>query len=221
MSDRRGSATVRVLWIIAGILLALVIGADVAARLVAESRVAASLQRALGLPEEPDIDLQGFPFALHLARGRFAEVRVQAADLDAEGLTMDRVVLDLRDVRFPRRALVLGGGGDIIVEGGRGEAEISEGALTAFLGAEGVPVAVEFLGPKVRVTQEGNGAAVTGRLRLDEGTLVFRPAAVPEAGFQVELPELLPGLRYRHVSVGEGTAVVSADLAGAHFELVD
>jgi LmeA-like phospholipid-binding len=221
MGDQGGSSAGRALLIIVGILLALILGADIAARSVAAARVAASLQRALGLPEEPDIHLSGFPFALHLARGRFEEVGVQVTQLEADGLTVDRAVLDLRDVRFPRRALVLGGGGDVIVEGGRAEAEISDEALTAFLETEGVPASVEFLGPKVEVTPAETGATVRGRLRLDQGTLGFRAEASSELGFQVALPELLPGLRYRHVSVGEDTAVISADLAGATFELVD
>jgi hypothetical protein len=222
MSEQRGSTAGRTLWIILGVVVALLVGGDIALRSVAEARVEASVQRALGLPREPDIDLQGFPFTLHLIRGRITEVDVQAIDLDAEGLEVERAVFDFRDVRFPRRALLFGGGGTISVDGGRGEAEISDLALTEFLGTNGVPFEVRFLGPKLQVSGDA-GASARGRLRLDDGVLSFRPEepSGESLSFRVQLPELLPGLSYRHLSVGEGTAVVSADLAGTHFELVD
>ncbi|HEV3475033.1 MAG TPA: DUF2993 domain-containing protein [Actinomycetota bacterium] len=216
------------------VLAALFVGADVALRAYVEGRVAGAVQTSLGLPVRPDLDLHGFPFSLSFFRGRFDEVAVTVSDVEVDGLRLDRVVLRLADVRFAPREM-LTGSAHIRSQGGTGEAEVGEDALTAFVQDHDAPVEVRLLGPNVRVStrvivgEEETAASATGPLRLEGDTLVFDPQQVDLEGsvgipaqalaFAVELPELIPGVRYDDVVVDEGTATLEADLAGARLDL--
>lgn len=213
-------------WILPVLLVLFMVGAgaDIGLRLWSQARLASDLQISLGLDRRPELRLEGFPFLLQVARGRLQQVRFEAGNVPAEGFRVERVDLTLRDVRFPRRALLTGGTGRARAAEGEGEAEITEGALEAFLQDQGFPVGVEFLGPRVRVSTSvrvGNrrtDARSEARVELDDGTLVFDPRRVEIDGivgippsalaFSVPLPELLPGVSYQDVEVGEGRAVL-------------
>ena len=217
------------------VLVLLTVGADFALRLVAEARLADSVQASLGLPQRPDLDLRGFPFLLQFARGRFERVGVQADGVESEGLVIDRVDLTFEDVVFDRRSL-FGGGGSITAGQGTGEALLSEDAVSTYLQDNDVPVRVRFLGPGIRVstTISFDGATTTassdGRLTLESNSLVFTAqdvqvegsVGVPAAAlsFELPLPEVVSGIAYESVSVEEGSAVVEASLAGAQIEVI-
>lgn len=200
------------------VLVVVVVGADYGFRAVMEERVARSAQTELGLPHEPDVDLRAFPFALAFLRRHLDEVGVAAAGVEAEGLRLDRVDLELRDVSFDREAFI-GAGGTITAGSGRGEVTVSDDAVSDFLDDEGVPVSVEFTGPGVDVRQSDLGLAVSGRLRLDGSALVFASEAVPQLEFEVGLPQVVPGLTYRRVTIADGQATAVGSLAGATIEV--
>ncbi len=217
----------RAIVIVLLVLAAIGIGVDAGARAVAESRLASSVQAALDLPEEPDIELQGFPFLLQVARGRLEALEVQLDDVDAEGLNLDHVTLSFEELTFDRVAL-LRGSGTVSVSSGSAQAVVTEDDLSTYLQEEGTPVRVRLDGPDIRVTtristgEQTTTATAQGPVRVEDGRLVFSPdqvkvegsVGVPAAAlaFDVVLPDLVPGIRYGSVLVNDGIAAIEADL---------
>lgn len=213
------------------VLAAVVVGADFGLRLWAEARVAGQVAQSLNMSSRPDVDLHGFPFVLQFSEGRFDRVDVRAESVEAEGLVLQSVVLELRDVRFSRGELLTGEPGVIRARRGSGEAMVTDDAMSAMVQEQGQPVDVEFLGPRVRVSttltigEEQLEASATGRLQLDEGILSFSPRRVDVAGritvptstvsFEVPLPELIPGMRYDAIEVEEGAATLEVRVRDA------
>lgn len=210
------------------------IGADAGARAMAESRLASSVQSSLGLDQKPDIQLQGFPFLLQVARGRLEAISVEVEDVDVEGLPLERITLDLDDLSFDLGAL-LSGSGAAEARTGSAQAVITEDQLSRYLQDSGTPVLVKLPGPGIRVsTRISTGTDTTtataeGVIQVDAGRLVFAPdrvdvqgsVGVPAAAlaFEIPLPELVPGIRYERVMVHEGIAAIEASLDGARLEL--
>jgi LmeA-like phospholipid-binding len=199
-------------------LAVLGVGADYGFRLVMEERVARSAQESLDLPTEPDVDLRAFPFIVAFLREHIDEVGIAMEDVRVEGMRLDRVDLDFRDVSFEREAFV-GSGGTITAAAGRGEVTVTDDALSELLQDQGVPLDVEFTGPGIDVRQPTLDLSVAGRVRVEGSALVFSPQTVPELGFEVNLPEVVPGMAYERITVEEGRATAEASLAGAHVEV--
>ena len=218
----------RTIFTVLAVLAVIGVGLDAGARAVAEARLASSVQNALGLPNEPDIELQGFPFLLQVARGRLEALEVQLEDVDAEGLNLDRVTLSFEELTFDRVAL-LQGSGTVSVSSGSAQAVVTEDDLSTYLQGEGTPVRVRLDGPGIRVTtristgEQTTTATAEGPVRVEDGRLVFSPdqvevegsVGVPAAAlaFDVVLPDLVPGIRYGSVLVNDGIAAIEADLA--------
>ena len=216
------------------VLAAVGIGADTGARAMAESRLASSVQDALGLPEKPDIELQGFPFLLQVARGRLEAISIEVDDVEVEGLPFQRVTLGLDDLSFDLGAL-LSGSGAAEARSGSAQAVITENALSRYLQDSGTPVLVRLPGPGIRVSTrissggETTTATAEGGILVEGGRLVFAPdrvdvegsVGVPAAAlaFDIPLPDLVPGIRYERVLVHDGTAAIEASLDGASLEL--
>lgn len=210
---------------VAVVILALVlVGADFGLRAWAQGWVADRMAQSLALGREPDLQLHGFPFLLQFARGRFERVDLDARDLLIEDLMVESVRLELEDVRFDRRQLLTRGSGEIRAARGTGRVVITDGALSTLIQAQGIPVEVAFVGPRIRVSttirigDQELEASATGRLRFEEGTASFSPERVQAGGpfsippdtlaFRVPLPELLPGVRYERIQVEEGRATL-------------
>lgn len=210
------------------------VGADAGARAIAESRLASSVQGSLGLDRKPDIELQGFPFLLQVARGQLEAISVEVRDVDVEGLPLDSVTLELDDLSFNLGAL-LSGSGAAEARAGSAQAVITEDQLSRYLQDSGTPVLVKLPGPGIRVsTRISTGTQTTtataeGPLTVEGGRLVFAPdrvdiegsVGVPAAAlaFDIVLPDLIPGIRYERVLVHDGVAAIEANLDGASLEL--
>jgi hypothetical protein len=217
----------RTIFMVLAVLALIAVGLDAGARAVAEARLASSVQSALDLPDEPDIELQGFPFLLQVARGRLEALEVEVDDVDAEGLNLDRVTLSFEELTFDRVEL-LQGSGSVSVSSGSAQAVVTEDDLSRFLQEGGTPVRVQLDGPGIRVsTRISTGGLTTsataeGPVRVEGGHLVFSPdevevegtVGVPAAAlaFDVVLPQLVPGIRYESVIVNDGIAAIEADL---------
>lgn len=203
------------------------VGVDAGARAVAEARLASSVQDALGLPDRPDLELQGFPFLLQVARGRLDALEIELSDVDAEGLNLERVTLSFEELTFDRVAL-LRGSGAVSVSSGSAQATVTEDGLSTYLQEGGTPVRVRLDGPGIRVStristgQQTTTATAEGPVRVEEGRLIFSPDEVEVEGtlgvpaaalsFDVLLPDLVPGIRYESVVVSDGVATIEADL---------
>ncbi|HZA60591.1 MAG TPA: DUF2993 domain-containing protein [Actinomycetota bacterium] len=213
--------TGRVLWSVLIVLVILAVGADIAARLAVQNMLASRLRSELALSEEPDVSLHGIPFLLYLLRERFPSADIEARGVEAEGLRVRRLLLEVEDVRFSTK------GGVVRAARGSGEAQVSGKALTAFLEAQGVPVRVRFPGGRVDVSAEvaGEEIAVTGTLELEDGVLVFTPEELGDIptsafSFEVELPDVVEGVRYRDLTIADGAAVLSVRLSGSILRVV-
>jgi hypothetical protein len=214
---RRGGAGTALLVTVL-ILAVLAVGADYGFRLVMEERLARTAQQSLDLPAEPDVDLRAFPFTVAFLREHIDQVGIAVEDVGIEGIRLERVDLDFRDVSFEREAFV-GAGGTIAAAAGRGEVTVTDDAVSAIMREQGVPLAVEFTGPGVDVRQPTLDLSVSGRVRVEGSALVFSPRAVPQLGFEVDLPEFVPGMVYEGITVGEGRATAEASLAGTRVEV--
>lgn len=225
----------RTIFVTVVVVLALAVAADFGLRFWAQEWVEDRVGDALGLAEPVDLAFGGFPFLPHFLRGRFDEVTVEVGGLEREGVRLERVTLDLRDVRFDRADLIARRAGEISVGGGSGEVEILEEDLSAWLAAQGSAVSVDLLGPRVRgsaVIEAGGQeatATATGRLRLEGGSLVFAPNRVQVEGgfgvpaaalaFEIALPPVLAGVAYQEVEVTAGALRLRFSLAGATLEV--
>jgi hypothetical protein len=226
VDGQRGSAAGWLLGTLIG-LVVLAVGADVGLRLWTESWLAGEAQRALRLDQRPDVDLHGFPFVLRFVEGVVDRADLVIEDMRQGGLVLDRVTIEGRRVHFSRRA-VFGnaGGGTVRAEEAVGEVVVSDGAISAYLEANDVPLDVSFLGPEVRATGSfpvaGTEveASATSTLALEGSALVFIPEEV-DAGqgvelpgsvleFSVELPSPIEGMSYEDLEVGDGTATLTA-----------
>jgi hypothetical protein len=86
-------------WLIAlVILLALLIGADRIALLIAESQLASRIQSSQKLSQKPDVSISGFPFLTQVIARDFPHATVDIHGLDANGLTISDLHADLHGV---------------------------------------------------------------------------------------------------------------------------
>jgi LmeA-like phospholipid-binding len=224
----------RTILLVLVVLGVIAVGVDAGARAVAEARLASSVQNALNLPDRPDIELQGFPFLLQVARGRLEALEVELDDVDAEGLNLDRVTLSFEELTFDR-VILLRGTGTVSVSSGSAQAVVTEDDLSAYLQEEGTPVLVKLDGPGIRVSTrintggETTSATAAGAVRVEDGRLVFSPDEVEVEGtigvpaaalaFDVTLPDLVPGIRYESVLVNDGIAAIEANLEETELRL--
>jgi LmeA-like phospholipid-binding len=226
---------VRKLGVVLAVILALLVAGDIGLRLWSEAWIARRIDESLGLPTRPQVDLHGFPFALQVARAELEVVEVSVEDLRAQGLSIEEVRLELRDVRFPRGRLFSRGPGRIKARAGEGTVTLAEGDVTTYLRARGLPIDVSFqrAGVRVSTTVSVGGlqidASATGTLAVSNGTLVYRPQEIEVAeglsvplgafSFEIPLPRPAPGITFQRVEVRDGTATVSGRLSDVTIRL--
>ena len=225
---RARSGALRALVVALVVLLLSLVALDFVLRFWAERWLAGRIESNLALAGSPDVDLEGFPFLLQVARGRFSGVEVAIDDVPSGGLVLDRVTMRLDGVEFSRSALLSGGEAEVRVREGTASAEVGEASLNEFLHEEGVAVNVELIGPGIEasttISVGGEEATATakGPLRFREGQLVFEPRRVSVDGtfgvptdslaFRIDLPPPFQGVRYTSAEVGEGILTLEATL---------
>lgn len=219
------------------VILALLVAGDIGLRLWSEAWIARRIDESLGLSVRPQVDLHGFPFALQVIRGELDVVDVFIEDLQAQGLTIQTVRLELRDVRFPRGRLFSRGSGTIRAREGDGAVTLTEEDVTAYLRDRGLPIEVRFQPGGVRASTTVSvagfevDASATGTLAISQGALVYRPREVEVAdgvsvplgafSFEIPLPRPGPGITFRRVEVRDGIATVDGRLRDVAFRLED
>ncbi|HWC32762.1 MAG TPA: DUF2993 domain-containing protein, partial [Actinomycetota bacterium] len=156
------------------VIVVVLLVADFGLRFWAESWFASQVQQGAELREEPDLDLRGFPFMLVMARGRLPSASVEAEAFSSGGLKVQRLVLELHDVRFSPGRLVSRGSGTIRSDGGTGRATVTQEDLTAYANLRGYPGRIAFHDGRATVTtmQQPLGVEVevraTGDLSINE-----------------------------------------------------
>lgn len=83
------------------LLVVVLVGADFGAKYYAERQVATALREQQGLATDPSVSITGFPFLTQLAAGRYTQVDVAAAGVEAPDLGPVTVSASLRDVALP------------------------------------------------------------------------------------------------------------------------
>jgi hypothetical protein len=200
----------RKLLIILAILIALLLAADFGTRLLAESWVSRGMKSALDLSERPDVTVGGFPFIPHLLAGSFPSVKATGRDLTTGGVTFRSVTLTLRGVKTSPVQLARGRGGTIRVEEGEGTATLTDDDITSALRRKGFDVEVRFVGTRVVLHSEALGGEVRVLASVKGRTLVLRSDDPRlRATFSLELPEIMPGLSFTGMRIGDSGAVLS------------
>ena len=91
------------------VLVGLLVAADYASAAVAESAVSRQMREQLGLTDDPDVRINGFPFLTQALSGEYRSVDVAADHLPLGPLHEVEVRAQLRDVNAPL-SMLLGSG---------------------------------------------------------------------------------------------------------------
>jgi hypothetical protein len=91
------------------VLVGVLVGVDFGAAALAESAVSRQMREQIGLPDDPDVRINGFPFLTQALAGHYSSVAVTADRLRVGELQEVEIVADLRDVDAPLSE-VLGSG---------------------------------------------------------------------------------------------------------------
>ena len=105
----------KVVWLL--VLLALLVGVDRVAAVVAGRVVAGEMQSAGELSVRPDVSFGGFPFLTQAVRGRYSAVEVSASDVAAGGERLSQFDADLTGLRLPLSAALSGDVAQVPVDG--------------------------------------------------------------------------------------------------------
>lgn len=190
------------------LLLALLVAADVGARVFAEHRLSGQVRTALRLSAEPSVNLGGFPFLTHALSGHFPSVTVRDRSFTTHGWSISQATATLRDVRFDPRALLGGHRTTIRAASGAGSIGVGEGAVTTVLGRVAPGLSVTIASGRIRVAGAPLPAAVAVAIHVRGRALVVSAGSgAPLPSLTVPLPELLPGIRYTRAAV-DGSLLV-------------
>lgn len=91
------------------VFVGLLVAADFGAAALAESAVSRQMREQLGLPDDPDVRINGFPFVTQALAGTYSSIDVSADRLQIGELQEVEVVAQLRGVEAPLSE-VLGSG---------------------------------------------------------------------------------------------------------------
>jgi hypothetical protein len=212
-------------------VLALLLIASAIIEPVAESRLRAVARRKTDAKAPPVVEIGAFPILLRLAQGRIPHLRIDARDVLHDKIRVERLEVDLRDIRFsPRRWL--SGGRIVFVGNGRLVARVTQDALNAYLAEMkvGATTTLREGSALVRTRARIAGAArqidAVGTVAVVRGQLVFTASSAtvdghpppPElaaearrkASFSVALPPLPGGVVISRVETHAGFGVLVA-----------
>lgn len=168
---------------IAGLLVA----ADVAARTVAESQIRDRVVIAAGPAGETAAHIDSFPFLVRLlTAGDVSRIRVSAADVTVEDLTLARVALDLHGVTLDRDRLL--SDQKVVLtalDRGTATAEVTADQLSERLG---VAVTLEAGRARVRV----GGQTVTATASISDNRLRLAVSGFEVPTLRIPRLPLLP-----------------------------
>ncbi len=193
-----------------GIFVALLVGADLGLRALAQYWIAGQLRSSFGLQRRPSVSLGGFPFLPKLVTGRFHTVTVESnRSVRADRFPVSAMDLTLRDVRFPPDQLLFGNKATIKARSGAGTVTLSEQDVNRAFPAT-IPVTIRLAAGKVYVRGSGQQGEVATNLQVTNNRLVLIPVegSLP-VEVRVALPVLVPGLTYTGVEVRDSRAWLS------------
>lgn len=210
----------RKLLVVLGVVLLVLVIADIGLKSYAEGQVGREIQSSLELAQEPSVSLGGFPFLPKLATGSFPAVTVEVEGYEAAGLVrVDRIEVELRDVHIPRSQLLSTGQGAIRAERGDGSIRITGTDATAALNQQGFPLTIRFRRGQIAASLERVTGEATADLRLEGQSLVITPEFPIRVDYALLLPPVVPGIAYSDLRVEGGVLVVEFDLEDVVIEV--
>ena len=187
-------------------LAGLLIAADIGARTVAESQIRDRVVIAAGPAGETTARIDSFPFLVRLlTSGEVSRLRVAAADVTVEQLTMARVALDLHGVTLDRDRLL--SEQKVVLS------DLDRGTATADITAEqiservGVTVTLEPGRARVRVA----GQSVTATASVTDNTLRLSVSGLTVPALRIPRLPLLPCVADAEILAGRVRLTCSVD----------
>ncbi|HEY3210564.1 MAG TPA: DUF2993 domain-containing protein [Actinomycetota bacterium] len=203
-----------------GVVLVLLVGADLGLHALAQYWIAGQLQSSFDLERRPSVSLGGFPFLPRLVTGRFSSVTVESNGAVKTGrFSVSRVDLTLRDVHFQPDQLLFGNKATIKARGGSGTVILTERDINRAFPAT-IPVTIRLRGGKVRIRSSDLQGEVETKLRVSDNRLVLMPVegSLP-VEMRVALPVLVRGLTYTGVEIQGSRARVRFRLTKPRIEV--
>ena len=194
-------------------LLLLFFAADYVARSQAEQRAGEQLASSLDLDDEPDVELNGWPFLLKAFGGELPSASFSAESVSSRGVTLDEVEVNVTGLAFELSDILSGSKDAIKISGGDGSAFLSQQELSKVLRREGIDAKVRLTGEGVLVDAARLPKGLGGDITLETGNLVVS-AGGSTIGI-VRLPRIVEGLSYEEVTIEDGRAVLSFTLSAA------
>lgn len=108
------------------VLAGLLVGADFGAAALTESAVSRQMREQIGLPDDPDVRINGFPFTTQALSGTYSSIDVTADRLSVGPLQEVEVVAQLREVVAPLSEVL--GSGPKSLEVGEADGTVRVGA---------------------------------------------------------------------------------------------
>lgn len=201
------------------VLIALLIALDFGARVWAGSWVGERIEQSLHLSEKPSVSFGGFPFLVEVGRGDVPSATVTARTLSIHGVPLESVVLHLRYVTFSPSQLLLRRAGTIRASSGTGTATLTGEGLSRALAKRGAQVRVRIAGGLVHLSSPRIPGEVTARLSIEGRRLVLRASSAVPVDFHLELPAIVPGIRFGRVEAIDDTLSVEVGFDEVSFDV--
>jgi len=197
-----------ILFLVAVVVLAVV--ADIFVKGLAEREVAAELSSALELDDEPEVEIESFPFLIAFAQGNFDAMTISSEDVEAGALRISEITLILEDVSFEPSEVIGGSTDEITIEGGSGSGVLTDQDLTRSLQSKGGEGSVTFSGGEAQVDTDAGSA--TASVEITDGVLgISTPDGVVSVTFR--LPTLGGRVTYEGIEIEDGEAILDLGVA--------
>jgi hypothetical protein len=224
----------RKLLIVVIVLAGLLVVADRVAVVVADRQIASRVQSAYNLSSKPSVSVQGFPFLTQVASGDYHQIDVSIGSLSTDGVQVNGLTAQLKDVRAPLSDLLGHGSSSITAAQVTGSGTVPFSSVRSHL-PRGVQLSqdgdalrlagtVSYLGVTVPVSADatleadGSGIAVTPtRISVASASSALSSVIAGQFRFVVPVTGLPLHLTVRSVSVVPGGVRVGASAADVAF----
>lgn len=116
------------------VLVGVLVGVDFGAAALAESAVSRQMREQIGLPDDPDVRINGFPFLTQAAAGHYSSIDVSADRLPVGDLQEVEIVAELRDVDAPLSEMLGSGPKSLRVAEAEGTVRVGADDVERLLG---------------------------------------------------------------------------------------
>ena len=202
--SRRGGRSGR-RWLIAGLVLVVVlVGADFAARAVAEQVAATQFQKQGHLSSKPDVTIEGFPFLIQVITKNISDVHIGISNLQEGPVTFTSISATGTGIRLKSYAFSSGTIGHI-----SGTAVIDFASLGNTLTSEFGPLGSLLNGAGLGLSAAGpNEVKASLNLIVTTGSATWRITKVGASQLNIRLvsssgldPSLLSGIQDKTFSI--------------------